>query len=198
MKLNSQSEGLRSSRQSASSRLSIVSGSLRGTKLASPRSSATHPMGSREKLALFNMLQPYLGASSVLDAYAGSGALGLESLSRGAKTVIFVEKSPQSAAIIAQNLARLGFDFPIFTESVTKFAQRAEFQSSFDVIIADPPYNNFDPRAVALLTPCLKPRGIFALSCPASSPPPQFAGLELICNREYARARIALYRAADA
>lgn len=87
--------------------LRVLSGKFKGQKITSPQSKLTHPMGSREKLALFNMLQPYLGGAKVLDIYAGSGALGIEALSRGANEVIFVEKSPQIAQILKQNLQQI-------------------------------------------------------------------------------------------
>lgn len=87
--------------------LRVLAGRFKGVQLRSPRSELTHPMGSREKLALFNMLQPHLEGARVLDIYAGSGALGVEALSRGAKSVFFVEKSPKISEIIRQNLAQV-------------------------------------------------------------------------------------------
>lgn len=87
--------------------LRVLAGRFKGVKLQSPRSELTHPMGSREKLALFNMLQPYLEGSRVLDIYAGSGALGIEALSRGARSAFFVEKSAKIASIIRQNLQQI-------------------------------------------------------------------------------------------
>ncbi|MBR3177548.1 RsmD family RNA methyltransferase [Candidatus Saccharibacteria bacterium] len=83
--------------------LHILAGKYKGTKLASPNLKTTHPMGSREKLALFNMLAPYLEGAKVLDYFAGSGALGLEALSRGASSVAFVENNPRACQIIKDN-----------------------------------------------------------------------------------------------
>ncbi len=87
--------------------LKVLSGRFKGMRLQSPHSALTHPMGSREKLALFNILQPYLENAIVLDIYAGSGSLGIEALSRGAKQVFFVEKAPKISKIIRQNLAHV-------------------------------------------------------------------------------------------
>lgn len=87
--------------------LKVLAGRFKGIKLQSPRSALTHPMGSREKLALFNMLQPYLGGAKVLDIYAGSGALGIEALSRGATSAIFVEKAAQIVQIIQKNIMEI-------------------------------------------------------------------------------------------
>ncbi len=87
--------------------LRILAGKFKGQRLRSPQNQLTHPMGSREKLALFNMIQPYIAGAIALDAYAGSGALGIEALSRGAREVVFVEKMPQIARIIQQNLQQI-------------------------------------------------------------------------------------------
>ena len=89
--------------------MQIISGIYKNKKILSPLDSRTHPMGSREKLALFNSLTSLLPNNSfiglsVLDVFAGTGALGLEALSRGAKNVIFVEKSREIAKILAKNI----------------------------------------------------------------------------------------------
>ena len=80
----------------------VTSGKLRGRVLRSPDTSGTHPMGAREKLALFNMVN--VEGERVLDAYAGSGAVGVEALSRGASEVVFVENNRRTARVILENL----------------------------------------------------------------------------------------------
>ena len=80
--------------------IKITSGKYRGRTIKSPNSKLTHPMGAREKLAMFNMISEYLSGAVVLDVYAGSGALGIEALSRGASYAMFVEKNPRTAGII--------------------------------------------------------------------------------------------------
>ena len=120
----------------------IVSGKYRGRSLTAP-GGGTHPMGAREKLALFNMIAPYLDGAMVLDAYAGSGALGIEALSRNAKRVIFIEKNKVAAQSIRKNLASLSLDGEIFTGAVKSY----ESQEGFDIILADPPYDNYDMEA---------------------------------------------------
>lgn len=179
---------------SRDSSLRVLSGDFKGQRLVSPHSSATHPMGAREKLALLNRLAPYLAEAKVLDAYAGSGALGIEALSRGAAEVVFVEQAPRVAGVIRTNLQRLGLTAEVFTESVGNFLQRPEYQEFFDVIIADPPYDQFDPAQVAGLTLVLRPQGILALSYPAQLETPTFPGLQLLSDHKYAGARIALYQ----
>lgn len=178
-------------------RLRVTAGTFRGQKLDSPRSGAVHPMGSREKLALFNLLQPYLNAESrVLDLYAGSGALGIEALSRGVKEVTFVEKHPQVAEIIRSNLAKLGLDNSNIRILVQDAAKAAELlqNTQFDIIISDPPYNDFSTVATGLFAKLLSKDGILVLSQSKDSALAEFDGLELLKTRSYAGARISIYR----
>ena len=86
----------------------ITSGEYRGRKLISPLNKTTHPMGDREKLALFNSVSGVIQDAKVLDLYAGSGALGLEALSRGARSVLMVESHPKAVEAIKANVRALG------------------------------------------------------------------------------------------
>lgn len=180
--------------------LRIGSGLYKGQKLRSPESALTHPMGAREKLALFNMLQPCFDTTSkVLDLYAGSGALGIEALSRGAREAVFVEKSPKITRLITENLSTLNpapakSATKIFSEPVANFCQRPEYLSYFDIILADPPYDNFHPEDLASISQILGETGIFILSSPAKANPPELAGLQQETTRTYAAARLTIYR----
>lgn len=175
------------------SELRIASGHYRGRTLASPTTAATHPMGAREKLALFNMVN--VEQAVVLDAYAGSGALGIEALSRGARKVVFVDKSPKSCRTIRQNLTTIigEHDFPVYVETLANFAEHAEFVDYFDIILADPPYDNFQIVELQNLPKLLKNGGVLALSSPAAQDPPTMSGLRLSSTHTYARARISVY-----
>ncbi|MBR3228882.1 16S rRNA (guanine(966)-N(2))-methyltransferase RsmD [Candidatus Saccharibacteria bacterium] len=166
----------------------ITSGIYRGQSLKSPKSSLTHPMGSREKLALFNMIADKLPGAEVLDVFAGSGALGIEALSRGAASAIFVEKSPKIAQIIKENLKKLSLNSKIITSSVENYTT----DQKFDLILADPPYDNFKKDTIAHLTKYLKNDGILVLSHP--TPAPVIDGLKLTKTRKYAKANISFYQ----
>lgn len=183
--------------------LRIGSGKYRGKRLLSPASAQTHPMGAREKLALFNMI-PVSGAK-VADLYAGTGALGIEALSRDATEVVFVEKDPKISRIIRQNLQSLPdyatLKTQVFTESVAKFTARPEFSAHFDVIFADPPYDKVDVAAISAIKKLLAADGILVLSSPSSVTAPELkaqtadsATLELCDSRVYAGARLSVYR----
>lgn len=175
------------------STVAITSGKYRGRRLISPGSDTTHPMGSREKLALFNMLQGSLSGARVLDAYAGTGALGLEALSRGACSATFIENNPATLRCLRQNLAILGqkdqASVTIFPGKASNFASDA----LYDVILVDPPYDHFRPSEVAKLASFLAPGGIFALSHPVDADI-NFESLRPITTRKYANAYIALFK----
>ena len=202
-------------RPAHSTTLRILAGAYKGRAFASPARVTTHPMGAREKLALFNMLQPYLPGATVLDAYAGSGALGLEALSRGAARVVFVEQSAPVVRTLRQNLravlpvARLA-DAEIIQSSVATFAAHSAANSNpdasarsnqdpahrstrFNLILADPPYDHFSPAEVATLAPLLLPTGVLALSFPAQLTPLTLPGLTYLKSHRYAAAGLALY-----
>ncbi len=116
------------------SSVTITSGVFRGRKLATPDTSATHPMGSREKLALFNALisagADFSPSTRVLDLYAGSGALGLEAISRGAGSAVFVDNNAKARAAIKENIKSLGVErCQVLAGSFAK-SQRSESRTS--------------------------------------------------------------------
>ena len=164
----------------------ITSGKLKGRKISTP-GGKTHPMGERERIALFNMVFDGLPGAVVLDAYAGSGALGIEALSRGAKRVVFIEKSSKASKIIKENLHTIGLEAEVIVQDVVKFTTSV----NFDVIIADPPYDSFDLDGVENLKKYLKAGGVFVLSHPGESP--EIEGLNLEKSRSYAGATISIY-----
>ena len=168
--------------------MQVISGIYKGKNLKSPQSDKTHPMGSREKLALFNMLLPYLENAVVLDAFAGTGALGIEALSRGASTATFIEKDHKVTKILRENLANID-GVTIIEKSVATFEAEP---ATFDLIIADPPYDHFEPGLIDHLVVFLKPDGILALSHPGETP--EFDGLTLLKSRNYASAAISIYQ----
>lgn len=175
-----------------SSDLRVISGKYRGRALRSPGSELTHPMGAREKLALFNMVN--VEDAKVLDAYAGSGALGIEALSRGAAEVVFVEASPRICRVIRENLESVGADSLVFSEKLGKFTEREEHRDYFQVIFADPPYDKVDLAELNELAKLLSTDSVLALSSPKELGEIELDGLRLSSAHTYARARIGIYR----
>ena len=175
-------------------KIAITGGKYRGRKIATP-GGKTHPMGSRERLALFNMLGAVCEGAVVLDAFAGSGALGCEALSRGASFVVFVDKSPEAVQTIKSNLAELGIvdGFKIVKGSFPQVFPQGNLEDlgGFDIILADPPYDKFGELKLDFLSGLLKEDGVLVLSHPGEAP--EFERLKLVKTHTYAAAHISVY-----
>jgi 16S rRNA (guanine966-N2)-methyltransferase len=117
----------------------VVAGEFRGRRLAAPRGARTRPTADRVREALFSMLGDVSGAR-VLDLYAGSGALGIEALSRGAESAVFVERDPRAVAAIERNLESLGLEQEVVRQDAVRFLGRTE--GMFDLVFCDPPYDS--------------------------------------------------------
>jgi 16S rRNA (guanine966-N2)-methyltransferase len=117
----------------------VIAGSAGGIRLAVPKR-GVRPTMDRVKAAIFSSLGDAVVGARVLDLFAGSGALGVEALSRGASSVVFVEEDRQSAQIIEGNLARTKLKGRVRQRDVFEFLRHAPGAEMFDVIFADPPY----------------------------------------------------------
>ena len=174
----------------------ITSGLFRGRELKAPQNGVTHPMGSREKLALFNSLSDKIKDKIILDVFAGTGALGLEALSRGASHVTFIEADKKAAEILKQNAIVLGV-FEKVRIYNTK-AEKIDFDSPFDIVIADPPYEYFHDLPLSVLDRLAKTaREYFVLSHPSDFDP-HAIDAELLSTRAYAGSRITIFRPHEA
>jgi 16S rRNA (guanine966-N2)-methyltransferase len=122
--------------------LRITGGKFRGRVIHAPQSNKTRPSQSRLRQALFNSLQLYIPDARVLDLFAGSGALGFEALSRGATHVTFVESNRPAIKIIEKNIETLAVrdEVKILSESVDASFSHLKKFGPFDVVLADPPY----------------------------------------------------------
>jgi 16S rRNA (guanine966-N2)-methyltransferase len=125
----------------------VVAGEFRGRRLTAPRGQRTRPTADRVREALFSMLGDVTGAR-VLDLYAGSGALGIEAMSRGAESAVFVERDAGAAAVIERNLASLGLDQRVVRQDALRFLARTK--GMFDLVFCDPPYDSAPRLAGAL------------------------------------------------
>ncbi len=121
----------------------IIAGSFRSRTLAAPAGLATRPTSDRLRETLFNVLAPRIYGAAFLDLYAGSGAVGIEALSRGAVRVDFVERAPAALAVLRENLAKLGVStgFRVHDRSVAGFVKALAVGGGFDVVFLDPPYD---------------------------------------------------------
>jgi 16S rRNA (guanine966-N2)-methyltransferase len=142
----------------------IIAGELKGRRLAAPRFEGVRPTSDKLRETLFNVLASRVAGARVLDLFAGTGALGLEALSRGAAHVSFVERDPRAIAVIADNVARCGVGAraAVIRAAVERVGDR--LAGDFDLILADPPYDIDDPAALlAVFVPRLAPGGLLVL-----------------------------------
>jgi len=132
----------------------VIAGSLRRRTLEAPAGLATRPTSDRLRETLFNVLAPRMEGTVFLDLYAGSGAVGIEAISRGAERVVFVERAPSALKALRGNLERLGLRecFRIEASSVAAYLRRARVneERGFDVVFLDPPYDAADEYATVL------------------------------------------------
>ena len=122
----------------------VIAGSLKGRRLKAPTWDGLRPTSDKLRETLFNILAPRIAGARMLDACAGTGAVGIEALSRGARQVVFVEQDPRAQALIAENLAACGISngYTILGMDVRRISegQRRTDLGLFDVVFLDPPY----------------------------------------------------------
>jgi len=120
----------------------IVAGKWRGRRIDAPSDARVRPTGDRVREAWMSIVNPWLAGARVLDLFAGSGALGLEALSRGAEVVDFIDVSPKSIAAIRANAAALGAgaEAVIHRADALRFVEKLE-PHAYDIAFADPPYD---------------------------------------------------------
>ena len=200
-----------------STSLKITGGEFRGRVIKAPATSVTHPMGSREKMALFNALislkGPLEGVQNALDICCGSGALGLEALSRGARHAVFVDNNVSVLQTVKDNISALGVSdrAEVIRTDLSKIASTSVSWQKYDLILVDPPYDNF-PNTSATSTPnssasaglasplnalvdLLNDDGILVLSHPSTIVPAAvFPNLTLLSTKSYASANLSFYK----
>ncbi|HET6747583.1 MAG TPA: 16S rRNA (guanine(966)-N(2))-methyltransferase RsmD [Candidatus Saccharimonadales bacterium] len=173
----------------------IISGLYGGRKLDAPDNNRTHPMSERVRNALFNSLGDQITDAEVLDAFAGTGALGLEALSRGAKYATFIEKDRLAQKILNKNIATLGVENTTKTIATTVLNWTKGYNGDgFDIIFADPPYHDPQFSTVSELFGLLKPGGTMILSHPGRGEEPTKNGVVVVDNRSYGNAFLTFYR----
>ncbi len=185
----------------------LISGIFKNHKITSPNSRQTHPMSERARNAIFNSIQAEIQDAEVLDAFAGTGALGLEAISRGAKKVIFIEKNRLAQKILSENLKIVeknekAGEVKLIRSSVSSWLNSSESRLergdllenlTFDVIFADPPY--YDPQfpTINKLSKRLKSGGILILSQPKEIENFETENLTLISEKKYSGAKILFF-----
>ena len=171
----------------------VIAGDFKGRRLHTARGVRTRPTADRVREALFSMLGDVSGAR-VLDLYAGSGALGIEALSRGAESAVFVERDQAALAALRRNLDAIGVDAEVRRQDALRFLARPE--GAYDLVFCDPPYDDA-PRVAAPLTEALPAMlGENArIVTESDKRNPLVLSLPLLVERAYGNTRIAIHAA---
>ncbi len=178
----------------------IISGSRRGHKLFEFEGSDVRPTTDRVKESIFNLIQSYIPNASVLDMFAGSGALSFEMISRGASHAVLLDCDSRSVALINKNIAALGFEEQCTVKTQSCFEYVKKCTEKFDVIFLDPPYNKgyIVPALEAVLeNDLLTEDGIVVLESDNTDFKNDISGLEIIKQKRYGRTFITIYRITD-
>ena len=177
-------------------RIRIVGGRWRGTRLDVPRRPGLRPTSGRVRETLFNWLQPVLPGARVLDLFAGSGALGLEAVSRGAARATLVERDPVLAQALREVAGRLDDENRVEVISVDALAWlHAQPGAAHDIAFVDPPFDaNLWGGVLPALAPKLADDGWLYVESPAGLAPAPPAGWRLHREGHTREVRFALYR----
>jgi 16S rRNA (guanine(966)-N(2))-methyltransferase RsmD len=174
----------------------VIAGEARGRKLTAPGGLDVRPTADRVRQSVFDMLAVRAEAGHVLDLFAGSGALGIEALSRGARRAVFVERAAPALKALEENLAACRFlDRAEVRRSDFRAALKALAGQRFDLVFVDPPYEGpARDEAVGALAPVLAPGAWIVVETAAEQGAPASpADWRLEAERKYGRTRIFLY-----
>lgn len=175
----------------------IISGIRRGHKLCSFEGEDVRPTTDRVKESIFNLIQTYLPDAVCLDMFAGSGALSLEAISRGAKQAVCIDSDKRSVDIIKKNIASLDFFGNCEVIHTSCFDYISSAGKKFDIIFLDPPYNKgfIEPSLRGILdNDILSGDGIIVLESDDTDFYGEIEGLTVIKQRRYGRTYITIYK----
>lgn len=178
----------------------VITGSARGTQLKTPEGMATRPTTDRVKEAMFSIIHFDIPGSAVLDLFGGSGQLGIEALSRGAKSAVFVDAGEPACRLIRENLkkTKLEQQAKVVRSDYLDYLKRSREQ--FDIILLDPPYAEvFLENALKQITEIdiLRQGGIIVTERPLGKELPwEFSGYERSKDYKYGNTLLTIYRKA--
>jgi 16S rRNA (guanine966-N2)-methyltransferase len=175
----------------------VIAGSRKGHRLVAPHGVETRPTSDRVRENIFNLVGPLDGAR-VLDLFAGSGALGIEALSRGAASAVFVEHDPEALRAIERNLdhLRLTGARVVRDDVLRTIAEEATAGAKYDLVLVDPPYGmltEIQPRLARHLPSLLAANGLVVLETDARTEPE--LPLPIRTTRKYGQTRVTLFEA---
>ena len=172
----------------------IIAGSRKGHRISAPHGTDTRPTSDRVRENVFNIVGP-LDDAKVLDLYAGSGAMGLEALSRGASRAVFVERDDAAARTIEQNLDKLRLPGTVLRrDAVNVLAAEAAAGRQYDLVLVDPPYDMYEtlqPQLARYLPAVIAEDGVLVVETDARVEPE--LPLPQRTSRKYGSVRISVY-----
>jgi len=176
----------------------IIAGSRKGHRIAAPKGRDTRPTSDRVRENTFNLIGPVDGAS-VLDLFAGSGAMGIEALSRGAERATFVEQDTKTAYVIEENLEKLRLTGArvVRDDAVRALVAEAAGGRKYDLVLVDPPYDRYDavePSLARYLPDVLAADALVVVETSARTEPA--LPLTLRTSRKYGAARVTVFESA--
>lgn len=174
----------------------VITGTARGRKLLAPEGLDTRPSSDMTKQAVFNILQNYVEGSSFLDLFAGSGQMGIEALSRGARSATFIDASPKAIAVVKENLKKCG----MMDRARVAMMESVSFLQGpgqpFDLAFLDPPYQKgLMEQVLPLLAPRMAPAGIIVCETERREELPEQVG-DFTQSKTYfyGKAKLTVYR----
>ena len=173
----------------------VISGIARGRRLKAPSGRLTRPMTERAREGIFSAIAAVLPGADVLDLYAGTGSLGLEALSRGSASVVFVERDRRALHALRANVESVGLGGRVIRADVDRFL--VDRPERFDLVFVDPPYRHPVTSVEATLrsmAPLIRIGGRAVVHRPAGERQPEAPGLEHAGRYDYGTARIWYYR----
>jgi 16S rRNA (guanine966-N2)-methyltransferase len=172
----------------------IISGWLGGRNFQSPHGHRTHPMSEKIRGAIFGALGDIKGLTA-LDAFAGSGALAFEAISRGATQAVAIEVDKGAHTVIVQNMKELGIQDRVKATRAFFSAWSARNQrQAFDLVFADPPFDDIPYRDLKFLPRHLKDDGTLVVNWPGKERHLTFEGLQIVQNKNYGDAQLVFYQ----
>ena len=172
----------------------VIAGFLGGRNFNSPRGHRTHPMSDKMRGAIFGVLGDIKGLT-VLDAFAGSGALSFEAISRGAKHSIAIEVDKKAHSCIQENIETLGLEDRVKAIRAFANAWSTRHQAMlFDIILLDPPYDNVPYRDLKHMPRHLNNTGVLVLSWPGKAENHRFENLEVVQEKTFGDSKLVFYK----
>lgn len=174
----------------------VITGKARGVQLKTPEGMQTRPTTDRVKEALFSIIQFDIPGAQVLDLFGGTGQLGIEALSRGAKSAVFVDAGDKACALIRENLKRTKLDGTVVRSDYLEYLKRTK--EKFDIIFLDPPYAEvFLENALNTITEIdiLQSNGIIIAERPLGKELPwNYDGFQRSRDYKYGNTLLTVYR----